>query len=79
MPLAIAAFYAGLFGIIIVVLACNVTLHRFRSRVMLGDGGNVELRRMARIHGNAFEMCRSCSCCEVIRPNDWKPIELYRE
>jgi uncharacterized protein len=55
MPVAITAFYAGLFGIVIVGLGCNVTLHRFRYRVMLGDEGNAQLRRMVRIHGNTVE------------------------
>lgn len=55
MPVAVTALYAGIFGLVIVVLGCNVTLHRFKYRVMLGDHDIPQLRRVVRIHGNTVE------------------------
>lgn len=55
MPVSITAFYAAILGLLIVVLGCNVTLHRFKYRVMLGDGDIPLLRRIVRMHGNTVE------------------------
>ena len=55
MPIAITALYAGILTLIVVALAINVTIHRVKLRVPLGDGGNAEMRRMIRLHGNAAE------------------------
>lgn len=55
MTLSITALYAGILALIVIVLAVNVTVHRVKLRVPLGDGGNVQMRRMIRLHGNAAE------------------------
>jgi len=55
MPLPITALYAGILALILIALAINVTMHRVKLRVPLGDGGSVEMRRMIRLHGNAAE------------------------
>ena len=55
MPVSITPLYAGILALIVVALAINVTLHRVKLRVPLGDGGNAEMRRMIRLHGNAAE------------------------
>ena len=55
MPVSITALYAGILALIVIALAINVTLHRVKLRVPLGDGGNAEMRRMIRLHGNAAE------------------------
>ena len=55
MPLPITALYAGILALIVVALGINVTMHRARLRVPLGDGGNPEMLRMIRLHGNAVE------------------------
>jgi hypothetical protein len=55
MSVAITALYAGILALIFVALAVNVTRHRVKFRVSLGDGGNPELLRMIRVHGNAAE------------------------
>ena len=55
MALAITALYAAILGLIVIALAINVTAHRVKLRVPLGDGGNAEMRRMIRLHGNAAE------------------------
>jgi uncharacterized membrane protein YecN with MAPEG domain len=52
---AIAAFYAGLTGLLLVVLALRVSVLRMRLKVGLGDGGDETLRRAIRVHANAVE------------------------
>ena len=55
MTLSITALYAGILALIVVALAVNVTVHRVKLRVPLGDGGNPDMLRMIRLHGNAVE------------------------
>jgi uncharacterized membrane protein YecN with MAPEG domain len=55
MPLSLTAFYGAILAIIIVALGINVTVHRVKLKVPLGDGGNAEMLRMIRLHGNAVE------------------------
>jgi uncharacterized protein len=55
MPVAITALYGAILAIIIVALGINVTVHRVKLRVSLGDGGNPQMLRMIRLHGNAVE------------------------
>jgi uncharacterized protein len=55
MTVSITALYAAILALIIVALGINVTVHRVKLRVSLGDGGNAEMLRMIRLHGNAAE------------------------
>ena len=55
MSVAITALYGAILGLIVIALAINVTAHRVKLRVPLGDGGNAQMRRMIRLHGNAVE------------------------
>ena len=55
MSVTITALYAGILALIVIALAINVTVHRVKLRVPLGDGGNPQMRRMIRLHGNAAE------------------------
>lgn len=50
-----AAVYAGLNLLILFILALGVVRARMRHKVMLGDGGNPEMLRAIRAHGNATE------------------------
>jgi uncharacterized membrane protein YecN with MAPEG domain len=52
---SITALYAGILALIVVALGINVTVHRVKLKVSLGDGGNAEMLRMIRLHGNAVE------------------------
>ncbi len=52
---SITALYAGILALLIVALGINVTVHRVKLGVSLGDGDNPQMRRMIRIHGNAVE------------------------
>lgn len=49
------ALYAALNAVIILALALLVVRARRRHKVQLGDGGNPELLRAQRAHGNAIE------------------------
>jgi uncharacterized membrane protein YecN with MAPEG domain len=55
MSVSITALYGAILGLIVIALAINVTMHRVKFRVPLGDGGNAQMRRMIRLHGNAAE------------------------
>ena len=55
MTLSITALYAGILALIVLALAINVTVHRVKLQVPLGDGGKPQLLRMIRLHGNAAE------------------------
>ena len=52
---SITALYAGILALIVVALGINVTMHRVKLGVPLGDGGNPQMLRMVRVHGNAVE------------------------
>ncbi len=55
MPLSVTALYAAILALIILALGINVTVHRVKLKVSLGDGGNPVMLRMMRLHGNAIE------------------------
>jgi uncharacterized membrane protein YecN with MAPEG domain len=49
------ALYAGLSGLVVLVLALLVSRARRKHGVTLGDGGNQAVLRAQRAHGNAVE------------------------
>ena len=51
----VAALYAGLCALLLIVFAALISRFRMKFRVGLGDGGNAELSRAIRVHGNAIE------------------------
>ena len=51
----ISAFYGALLGMLYVVLTLHVIFGRWKYKVSLGDGGEKELRRRIRAHGNFTE------------------------
>ena len=55
MPVAITACYAAVLALIVTALAVNVSVHRAKLGVSLGDGGKPQMLRMIRIHGNTAE------------------------
>ena len=55
MTLSITAIYAAILALIILALGVNVTMHRVKLRISLGDGGNPQMLRMIRRHANAIE------------------------
>ena len=55
MPVSVTALYAAILALIVLALAINVTMHRVKLRVSIGDGGNPLMLRMIRVHANAAE------------------------
>lgn len=56
----ITAFWAGLIGLLGLVLAVNVVRFRQKFRVGLGDGGHAPLERAVRVFGNYAEYAALC-------------------
>jgi uncharacterized membrane protein YecN with MAPEG domain len=52
---SVTALYAGLVGVLLLVLASLISRHRRGLGIGLGDGGNPDLARAIRVHGNAVE------------------------
>ncbi len=55
MPLPITALYAGLTALILLWLSFGAGSMRGKTKVSIGDGGNVALLEKIRRHGNAIE------------------------
>jgi uncharacterized membrane protein YecN with MAPEG domain len=55
MPFHVTVLYAGLNGLLVLVLAFRVSSCRGRAGISIGSGGNSELERRIRIHANALE------------------------
>ena len=53
--LEIAALYAGVNILILLVLAVLVVAGRRKHKITLGDGGNTDFNRAVRAHANAAE------------------------
>ncbi|NND45556.1 MAG: hypothetical protein HKN58_09550 [Xanthomonadales bacterium] len=51
----VTAMYAGLLGLLLILLSAQVSRQRRRARVSLGLGGDTELERAARAQGNFIE------------------------
>jgi uncharacterized membrane protein YecN with MAPEG domain len=52
---SITALYAGVLALIVVALGINVTVHRVKLEIPLGDRGNAQMLRMIRLHANVAE------------------------
>ena len=55
LPVPITAVYAALLAMLVVMLALVVIKLRRSLRIGMGDGGNHDLARAIRVHGNAIE------------------------
>lgn len=53
--MSITALYAGIVGLLLVVLSTRVIVARRSQRISLGSGGNDTLERRIRAHGNLAE------------------------
>ena len=56
----ITLLYAGLCALLVLVLAMRVAHWRFSHKIGLGDGGDKELLKRVRAHGNAVEYLPLC-------------------
>lgn len=55
MSVAITAFYAGILGIVLIVLSYRVASRRMKFKIGVGTGNSPELERAVRVHGNFIE------------------------
>jgi hypothetical protein len=55
MSVPITALYAGVYALLLLVLAARVSGFRMKLKVGLGDGGHPEMARSIRAHGNSVE------------------------
>ncbi|OYQ34471.1 hypothetical protein CHU95_10595 [Niveispirillum lacus] len=55
MHVALSALYAGLLGVLLLVLSYRVSMYRRRHGVSLGDGGHKDLQAAIRVQGNFVE------------------------
>lgn len=53
--MSVTPLYAGILGLLLIVLSVRVIAARRRHRVSLGDGGNRELERRSRTQANLAE------------------------
>ena len=51
----ITLLYAGLCALLVLILSMRVAHWRFKHKIGLGDGGDKELLKRVRAHGNAVE------------------------
>ncbi len=51
----ITSLYAGILALIFVALGVYVIMGRYKTHTPLGDGGNEDLQRRVRMHGNFAE------------------------
>lgn len=55
MPIVVTPVYAGLLALLYVFLSFRVIRRRRGARINLGDGGDAEMQRRMRVHGNFAE------------------------
>jgi uncharacterized membrane protein YecN with MAPEG domain len=55
MTAPLTALYAGVLGLLLLALAVRVSLLRSKLRVGMGHGGDADLARAIRAHGNSIE------------------------
>lgn len=72
----ITALYAGLLGLMLVILSIRVIGARRAARAALGDGGNEMLKRRIRVHGNFTEYVPLAlillAACESVGTSAWQ-------
>ena len=51
----VTALYAGLCALLLLALAAQISRYRMKFKIRFGDGGNSQLLRAVRAHGNAVE------------------------
>jgi uncharacterized membrane protein YecN with MAPEG domain len=78
MPLPLTALYGAILALIILALGINVTVHRVKLQVPLGDGSNPQMLRMIRLHGNAVEyLPLALTLMALYELNGGMPIVLH--
>jgi len=52
---AITGLYAGILGLFVIPLSAHVIINRYRAKIGIFDGGDPQLGKAIRIHGNFTE------------------------
>lgn len=65
-PLSVTPLYAGILALLYAVLTYRVILARRAGGVSLGDGGDAELERRIRAHGNFAEYAPLCMVLLIV-------------
>ncbi len=55
MSVAITGLYAGILGLLLIVLSFRIVQRRMKFKIGVGTGNNPELERAVRVHGNFIE------------------------
>lgn len=75
MGLPVTGFYASLLAFCYLYLSFIVISHRRRAQVGVGDGGDPDLSRAIRVHGNFSEYVPITlillACLESLHPHQW--------
>ncbi|MBU2979810.1 MAPEG family protein [Alteromonas sp. C1M14] len=75
MGLPVTAFYASLLALCYLYLSFVVITNRRRTQVGVGDGGDAQLNRAIRVHGNFSEYVPITlvllACLESLHPQQW--------
>ncbi len=53
--LPITGLYAGILGLFVIPLSIHVVLNRYRAKIGIFDGGDEQLGKAIRVHGNFTE------------------------
>ena len=51
----VTTMVAAIMGLLIVIVSYRVAIHRLRSRIEIGAGGDAQLERLIRVQGNLTE------------------------
>jgi uncharacterized protein len=51
----VTSVYAGIFGVLFFIFTMRVGLYRAKNQISFGDGGDAELTKRVRAHGNFVE------------------------
>lgn len=76
MPVTITPIYAGLLGILLIVLSLRVSMQRRRHNVSLGDGGHESLTAAIRVQGNFVEYVPTALILLVLLELSGKPAAM---
>ncbi|MDX1444196.1 MAG: MAPEG family protein [Gammaproteobacteria bacterium] len=76
MPVPITAFYAALFGLLLIAVSARIPVWRRRLKVGIGSGGDEMLARLIRVHGNFTEYVPTSLILLVLNELNGSPMVL---
>lgn len=76
MPVPITAFYAALFGLLLIAVSARIPVWRRRLKVGIGSGGDEMLARLVRVHGNFTEYVPTALILLMLNELNGNPMVL---